>query len=205
MQLFAKLHRHNLQVLFQCSISNDFSFNLSYCWCKVCISTFPPFTDLQLNCFLSKNSNHRSIEIEFLHTYFHCEQWNYFGMIAAYNHFWRSRLTAIYIALNSDNVRVFAVTRLSWNYPEVFCLALLATSQLRMETIRTRSPPIFPVPRWSNIYPLLGISVLPVSRVKFSAFRLSDFVSLIFIIQSLYCYQAYTYTDLLLLTVLLNW
>ena len=58
--------------LYQVSISNDFSLNFQTCWRKARVSTHLPFTDLKLNHFSSKNSNHRSIGIEMLYIYFHC-------------------------------------------------------------------------------------------------------------------------------------
>jgi len=58
--------------LYQASISNNFSFNFKACCGKVRVSTHNRLTNLKLNHFYSKNSNHLSIEIEILYIYFHC-------------------------------------------------------------------------------------------------------------------------------------
>jgi hypothetical protein len=47
------------------------------CWRKARVSTFHPVTDFGFLHFRPKYSNHLSIEIEVLYTYFHCSQWKY--------------------------------------------------------------------------------------------------------------------------------
>jgi hypothetical protein len=140
--------------LYQVSISNDSSFNFKSRYAKYVFQLI-----ILLRIYIKKlpfkKLKSPSIEFEVLYSYFHFLKWIYYWMNFCTLSFRNLRLTAICIALNSDNGSFFAEKSLSMNHLEYpSYLMFFTASQLKMGTIHTRLPTIFPVSHFQTSCPL---------------------------------------------------
>lgn len=172
--------------MYQVSLSNDFSLNFQTYWSKVHVSTYHPLIDLMSNHFYSKNSNHRSIEIEILYIYFHCLPMEMFldeilyviiSTFKAYRYlhsfeFWQWMHLC----------RYFIKVELTWKSFQLW--RLFTASHLRMGIILNHLQATFPFSSLSNVCHRIRRFRFIWCSGQIFAIRLADFVSFIFIVQS---------------------